>query len=147
MKSHSSSSKKIILQDLISDELINQDTVSDIKYQDIIYYIHNTTKVVESKERIHLDFLKAMSEMNSLDWTFDNWIGFVNQRKKENLQFIRKKKDYWYAEVLIRSGKEWDGYLWKCYSESKPIIDMMRLFFEEVPWFGMLPWKMTRVKN
>ena len=147
MNSQSSSSKRIILQDPVTDELINQDTVSDIKYQDIIYYMHNTTKVVESKNQIHIDFLKAMAEMNSLDWIFDNWIGFVNQRTKENIQFIRTKQDYWYAEFLIGSGKEWDGYLWHCYSESKPIIDMLGQFFEETTWFGMLPWKMTRVKT
>ena len=147
MNSQPSSSNKIIFQDSVIDELTSQDTIPDIKYQDIIYYMHNINKIIESKDQIHIDFLKALSEMNSLYWLFDNWIGFENQRTKETLQFIRTKQDYWYAEVLIRSGKEWDGYLWHCYSESKSIIDMLQLFFEEAPWFEMLPWNMTRVKK
>ncbi len=147
MNSQPSSSNKIIFQDSVIDELTSQDTIPDIKYQDIIYYMHNINKIIESKDQIHIDFLKALSEMNSLYWLFDNWIGFENQRTKETLQFIRTKQDYWYAEVLIGSGKEWDGYLWHCYSESKSIIDMLQLFFEEAPWFEMLPWNMTRVKK
>ena len=147
MNSKSSLSNKIIFQDPVTDELTSQDTISDIKYQDITYYMHNINKVIESKDQIHIDFLKALSEMNSLDWMFDNWIGFKNQITNETLQFIRTKQDYWYAEVLIGSGKEWDGYLWHCYSEPKSIIDMLRQFFEEEPWFEMLPWKMTRVKK
>ena len=141
-------SKQIIIQSILSDELTRQDTTPDVKYQDIIYYMHNLDKTVESKNEIHIDFLKAMSEMNDLDWKYEkNYIGFVNQRTKQTLQFIRVEEDKWYAEVLIGSGKDWDGYVWHCYSDSKPILDMMRLFFEEVTWFEMLPWKMTRIKQ
>ena len=141
-------SKKIILQDLVTNELTVQDTVSDIKYQDIIYYMQNTTKVVESRDQIYIDFLKAVSEMNNLDYTFEcNYIGFVNQRTNECVQFIRQGQDKWYAEVPIMHGKGWDGYAWCSYSDSKTIVNMMRLFFEEVLWFGMLSWKMRRFKH
>ena len=145
MNSRPSSSKKIILQDPITDELTSQDTGSDIKYQDIIYYMQNPDKVVESKDQIHIDFLKAMPEMNNLDFTFErNYIGFENKRTNECVQFIRKEQDKWYAEVPILHGKDWDGYAWCSYSDSKTITNMLRLFFEEVLWFGMLSWKMRR---
>ena len=148
MNPQASSSNKIIFQDSTTDELVDQDLMADIKYQDIIYYMHNTNKVVKSKDQIHIDFLKAASEMNYLDYTFKpNYIGFKNQRTNECVQFIRQGQDKWYAEVPILHGKGWDGYAWCSYSDSKTIVNMIRLFFEEVLWFGMISWKMRRFKK
>ena len=48
---------------------------------------------------------------------------------------------------MIGYGKGWDGYCWCAYSKTQKITDMVRLFFEEVPWFGMLSWKMRRFKH
>lgn len=127
-------------------ELTNQNTISDIKYQDIHYYMHSKEKTVDSKDRIHIDFFKALSEMNNLDWKYEkNYIGFVNNRTNECVQFVRKDEEKWYAEVPIMHGKNWEGYAWGCsHSNSKLVFDMMQLFFDEVIWFHMLPWKMTR---
>jgi len=142
------SQKQTIVQDTVTNELIKQETEPDVKYQDITYYMHDKSKTVDSKDHIHIDFLKAMSEMSDLDWKYErNYIGFGNNRTEETVQFIRQGQDKWYAEVLIGSGKNWDGYTWSCYSDFKPISDMMRLFFEEVPWMGMLSWKMRRFKH
>ena len=141
-------SDQILIQEIENSELSRQDTISDVKYQDITYYMHNIHKTVKNEDHIHIDFLKAMSEMENLDFKCDDsFIGFVNQKTNECVQFRRKTKDDWYAEVPIRWGTGWDGYAWCCYSESKPIIDMLRLYFEEVPWFGMLSWKMMRFKH
>jgi hypothetical protein len=133
---------------VIDAELEKLDTKSDVKYQDITYYMKNPNKVVESKDNIPIDFLKATSEMNDLDWNYEwNYIGFANNKKSECVQFIRQGEKKWYAEVPIRSGKGWDGYAWCGYSDIETIANMMRLFFEEVPWFGMLSWKMRRFKH
>ena len=133
---------------VIEGELEKLDTKSDVKYQDITYYMQNPNKVVETKDNIPIDFLKATSEMNDLDWNYEwNYIGFANNRKSECVQFIRQGEKKWYAEVPIRSGKGWDGYSWCGYSDIETITNMMRLFFEEVPWFGMLSWKMRRFKH
>jgi len=145
---HSISSNQISIQNIVTDELISQDIVPDVKYQDIIYYMHNTDKTVLSEDQIPIDFLKAMAEMNNLDHTFErNYIGYTNQRTNECVQFIRQGQDKWYADVPIMHGKGWDGYAWCSYSDSKTIVNMMRLFFEEVLWFGMLSWKMGRFKK
>jgi len=145
---HSLSSKQIIRQDTVTDELTKQEIEPDVKYQDIVYYMNNGNKVVESKDNIHIDFLKAMSEMDNIDWKYEmNYIGFANQRTEECTQFIRLGQDKWYAEVLIGYGRRWNGYVWSNYSDSKTIGNMLRLFFEEVPWFGMLSWKMRRFKH
>ncbi len=142
------SSNKIIIQNTAADELTKQEIESDVKYQDITYHMYDKSKTVDSKDHIHIDFLKAMSEMSGLDWNYEkNYIGFINKRTTETVQFIRQGQDKWYAEVLIHSGKNWDGYTWSCYSESRPISDMMRLFFEETSWMGTLSWKMRRFKH
>jgi len=142
------SSNQIIFHDFINDELTRQDTVPDLKYQDITYHMDNMDKTISYEEHVQIDFLKAMSEMKNLDWTYDNnYITFFNEKTRECVQFLRKDEDWWYAEVPINDGKDWDGYAWSCDSKSKPIMDMMRLYFEEVPWFGMLSWKMRRFKT
>ena len=142
------SSNQNVLQETASDELTEQDTEADVKYQDITYYMHSKDKTIDSQKHIHIDFLKAMSEMSDLDWNYErNYIGFNNKRTYETVQFIRQGQNKWYAEVLIGSGKNWDGYTWSCYSDFEPISNMMRLFFEEVPWMGMLSWKMRRFKH
>ncbi len=129
-------------------ETTNQNTISDIKYQDIHYYMNSGGKTVESDEHIHIDFFKALSEMNALDWNYEkNYIGFVNNRTNECIQFIRQGEDKSYAEVPIRHGENWEGYTWSCYSNSKSIFDMLQLFFDEVIWFHSLPWKMRRFKH
>ena len=146
MKSHLS--KQNILQETTISELIKQDTDADVKYQDIIYHMDNTNKTVCSKDQTHIDFFKAMYEMKNLDWKYENnYIAFDNKRTNEYVQFIRLEQNKWYADIPIKDGKDWDGYTWSCYSDSKTIVSMMRLFFEEVSWFPMLPWKMRRFKH
>ncbi len=125
-------------------ELQEQNLVQDIKYQNITYYKQNCSKIVKSEDVVHIDFIKAMSEMENLNWNEFNHIGFVNHRTNENVQFIRKGKNNWYAEVPIDGGLDWRGYYWGAYSDNKTISNMMRLFFEETEWFGMLRWKFRR---
>ena len=139
---------QILVQKIKSFELSKQDTISDVKYQDITYHMDNRDKTVDSEEHAQIDFLKAMNEMENLDWNYENnYITFVNNKTEECVQFLRKSKNNWYAEVPINDGLNWDGYAWSCDTESKPIMDMLRLYFEEVPWFGMLSWKMRRFKH
>ena len=131
-----------------SYEITDQNTISDIKYQDIHYYMLSREKTIESVDHIHIDFFKALSEMNALDWNYEkNYIGFVNNRTNECVQFIRQGEDKWYAEVPIFTGIVWDGYTWSCYSDSKSIFNTLQLFFDEVIWFHSLPWKMRRFKH
>jgi len=130
------------------DELTKPDLISEVDYQHIIYYMSNPGKVVRSKDMIPIDFIKATTEMKNLDWNYElNYIGFKNKKTNECVQFIRQGQDKWYAEVPIIHGKGWDGYAWCSYSDSKTIVNTMKLFFEEVLWFGMLSWKMRRYKK
>ena len=141
-------SNKIVIQNTTIDELTKQEVEPDVKYQDITYHMDNSDKTIHRKEHAQIDFLKAMSEMKNLDWKYDNnYITFFNEKTKECVQFLRKDEDQWYAEVPINDGIHWDGYAWSCDSKSKPIMNMLRLYFEEVPWFGMLSWKMRRFKH
>ena len=124
-----------------------QKEIIDTKYQNITYYKQNGSEVMGHDKWISIDFLKAMSEMEKLDWEKPNHIGFKNHRTEETVQFIRKGKNNWYADIPIKNNGEWKGYCWGAYSDNKTISNMMRLFFEEVEWFGMLEWKMRRVSQ
>jgi hypothetical protein len=140
--------KQIIIQEILDKISEKQESITDVKFQNIIYFMNNIGKTVNSKSNIPIDFLTAMSEMESLDYTSNNhFIGFVNKKTNECLQFKRRTKDDWYAEVIINHGKGWDGYYWCANSKIDAISNMLRLFFEEVSWFGMLSWKMRRFKH
>jgi len=127
--------------------LQEQKEITDTKYQDITYYKQNGSEIIIHDKWVSIDFLKAMSEMEKLDWNKFNHIGFVNHNIRETVQFIRKEENYWYADVLINVGVNWAGYVWSAYSDNKTISNMMRLFFEEVEWFRILKWKMRRIKQ
>ena len=120
---------------------------SNNKYQDITYYKCDNNEIIKDKDKIHIDFLKAMHEMEGLDWTTRNYIGFSNNRTRECVQFKRLDKEKWYAESPIIIGTSWNGYSWISESDGKSVSNMLRLFFEEVPWFEMIRWKMTRLKK
>lgn len=123
-----------------------QDMVQDVKYQDINYYKWDRDEAVCSRDRVHIDFLKAMSEMSKLDWTFShNHIGFKNNRTNEVVQFIRLGKNKWHAENLVNPGKEWKGLVWTAKSDTNTVSKMMKLFFEEDSWFNILDWKLKRI--
>ena len=140
--------KQIIIQEILDKISEKQESITDVKFQNIIYFMNNIDKTVNSKSNIPIDFLTAISEMESLDYTSNNhFIGFVNKKTNECLQFKRRTKDDWYAEVIINHGKGWDGYYWCANSKIDAISNMLRLFFEEVSWFGMLSWKMRRFKH
>ncbi len=135
--------------------ILDKKALENTKYQHITYYKYNRNESIGNnydnngnRLTISIDFLKAMSEMESIDWTFsENFIGFENETKRECVQFIRLNKDRWYVENIINVGKDWEGYYWISESYNKTISDMMKLFFEEMPWFGMLEWKLLRVRN
>ncbi len=121
-----------------------QKEIQGIKYQDITYFKQNGNEIVHDADLLHVDFLKAMSEMENLNWKLFNYIGFKNHKTDDFVQFIRQGKNRWYADIPIGEEENWEGYCWGAYSDNKTVSNMMRLFFEEVDWFGMLRWKMRR---
>ena len=133
----------ILIQDVDSDELSKLDTITDVRYQDITYYMCDRNKTVKSES---VDFFKAISEMEKIDWEYTpNYIGFTNNTTKENVQLVREEQDKWYAEILIKHDDEWKGYVWCCHSEFKAIENMLKLFFEETAWSETLSWKLKRI--
>ncbi len=140
-------SNQTVLQ-VINDELERYAELSDVKYQDITYHMDNTGKTVKYKEEKQIDFLKVANEMKDLDCNYEwNYITFHNRKTNECVQFKRLEQNRWYADVPINDGKNWEGYYWAAYGDSKTIMDMLRLFFDETPWFGMLAWKMRKYKK
>ena len=118
----------------------------NITNHNITYYKQNGNDIVESKQKVSISYMKALDEMDTLHWNLFNYIGFKNHYTKEVLQFIRKGYAYWYAEVPINNGLKWDGYYWFAYSVIPQNVRMLRLFFAEKDWYGLLDWKFRRYK-
>ena len=60
------------------------------------------------------------------------------------LHITRVADGKWCAEVPVFAKDEWDGYLWRVFTDIKRIMDVIRMFFEEMGWFGMIDFKMDR---
>ena len=50
------------IQEMNYHEISKQETVADVKYQNIIYYMDNKIKKVSQKQNTQVDFIKATSE-------------------------------------------------------------------------------------
>ena len=134
-----------MIQTLINLESQKLETTTDVKFQNIIYYYWDGKKTVKQNQQVKIDFLGAVNEMECLDHKFErNFIGFQNCSTGEYVQFVRLGNDSWYADVPIEDRGKWEGYLWAGYGNTQSINDMLKLFFEEVPWFDSLSWKMRR---
>lgn len=116
------------------------------KHQSITYY-----KCVDDRHvrGVPIDYLGAMREMEGLPVAtgWYRFIGFENRTNGDNVQFIRLGDDLWYADVPINAGADWDGYYWGARADTRSVAAMLRLFFEEMPWLGMLPFTMRRHKG
>ena len=124
------------------------ETKTDVKFQNIIYYYWDGKKTVNQSQQVRIDFLGAVNEMEHLDHEFErNFIGFQNCSTEEYVQFVRLNTNSWYADVPIKDQDNWEGYLWPGYGDTQSITDMLKLFFEEVPWFDSLSWKMRKYKK
>ena len=109
------------------------------------YTLDSVKTLVDQNQQVKIDFLGAVSEMEKLDYKFEkNFIGFQNCSSGEYVQFVRLGNDSWYADAPIKDQQNWDGYLWAGYGDTKSITSMLKLFFEEVPWFDSISWKMRR---
>lgn len=128
------------------DRALAAEAGQDEAHQSITYY-----KCVDdsSVRGVPIDFLGAMREMESLPVASGpyRFIGFMNGRNGDNVQFIRLGDDLWYADVPIDSGADWDGYYWGARADTRSVADMLRLFFEEMPWLGALPFTMRRYRG
>jgi len=81
--------------------------------------------------------------MKSIDHTFSkNFIGFA--KFHDTVLLRRKTETEWSAQIPIFEREKWTGFEWFAYSDINTISDMLRLFFEYVPWSGMLSWKMGK---
>jgi hypothetical protein len=139
--------KQTILQDVVSDGLTKQDVKLDVKYQNVTYYKNNRDGFVSALEFKTIDFLGACSEIKKIDWLFPkNHIGF-SRKGDDSVLFKRKNETKWSAEIPVFDGEEWTGWSLFAHSDTNTILDMLRLFFEEVPWFDTLSWKMGRAKH
>ena len=134
-----------MIQTLINLESQKLETITDVKFQNIIYYYWDGKKSIDQSQQVKIDFLGAVNEMECLDHKFErNFIGFQNCSTGEYVQFIKLGNDSWYADVPIKDRGDWEGYLWAGYGDTQSITDMLKLFFEEVSWFDSIPWKMRR---
>ena len=95
-----------------------------------------------------VDWFTAKTEIESLRCgQYNHFIGFKNLKTRELLQFLRFELDLWYADVPIGDTvKNWDGYVWGCRIGLEAVLNVTKLFIDEVPWFDSLPFTMRKVQ-
>lgn len=117
----------------------------NISTQDITYYRVDEGKSVGMKIKVPIDLSHAKSEIMGLGHgPIDHFIGFENNRTRELIQFLHLHADEWYADVPINHGYNWDGYVWGCLTNTESVLNVVELFFEELPWFDTLPFTMRK---
>ncbi len=122
-----------------------QDQEQEITEHGMVYFKQDGEIQVKEEP---VDFLKAKSEIESLGHgEYNHYIGFINQKTRELLQFARYDADGWYAEVPVPYGKSWNGYVWGCRTNTESVISISKLFIEELSWFDTLPFTMRRYDN
>ena len=91
---------KRLIQTQIELDSQKLETVTDVKFQNIIYYYWDGKKTVTQNQQVQIDFLGAVSEMEKLDHTFEknrtcprrNWQHFRRTKKSgENNRTVGPK--------------------------------------------------------
>ena len=124
----------------------DQDQEQGITEHGMVYFKQDGETQVKEEP---VDFPKAKSEIESLNHgEYNHYIGFINQKTHELLQFARYEPDGWYADVPIGARrKDWAGYVWGCRTNTESVVSISKLFIEELPWFDTLPFTMRRVSQ
>ena len=88
----------------------DQDQEQGITEHGMVYFKQDGETQVKEEP---VDFPKAKSEIESLNHgEYNHYIGFINQKTHELLQFARYEPDGWYADVPIGARrKDWAGYV------------------------------------
>lgn len=117
--------------------------VADSRHQNITYELVNGARHVRERP---IDLAGALAEMDGLRHGVENFMCLTNHDAARDgfVQFLRIADDRWYADIPIDMGDDWAGYVWGCETATRPLVDTLRLFFEEAAWFGVLPWTMRK---
>ena len=142
------STQKLVPQEFVDKNKANDDifsiqtTRTDIKYQDIEYCLHNRNKSVYYNEHKQIDFQLAVAELESLDWALSqNGISFHNNKTDQSIFSHRLAEDKWLVLTPIKTDGVWTGYEWVSYPDTASLINVLKLYFDEIPWFNTLTWK------
>jgi len=113
------------------------------KHQNITYSLVNGPRHVRERP---IDLAGALREMDGLSHGTENFMQLTNHDAARDgyVQFLRLGDAWWYADIPIHAANDWTGYVWGCETPTRPLADTLRLFFEDVPWFGVLPWTMRK---
>ena len=117
---------------------------SDAAHQNITYWKHGKFVYVHALRFVPIDLQKALRETEELLHEYSESIGFSNGRNKDAISITRIADDQWDVEVPVFTRDQWDGYWWRASTDTKKIMDVIKMFFEELEWFGMLDFKMGR---
>ncbi len=117
---------------------------TDAKYQNITYWKYGKFETVHPLSFTPIDQQKALHETEKILWKYEEAIGFTNGQNKDAIHFKRTEEDRWHVTVPIFTREAWDGYFWWAVSDTRTVLDMIKLFFEELEWFGMLDFEMNR---
>lgn len=108
------------------------------KYQDIEYCMANRGRFVLYSEHRKIDYVSALHELANLDWTYlNNGISFIDNKTHGSVFFRRTNLNLWYVQTAAHDA---NGNFWTTTIDSESAFTVLRLFFEESPWFEAVGW-------
>jgi len=133
---------------ILEPVLTLQSQNTDIKYQNIIYCMINRNKKVSYNKQASIDFVKAVNELKSLDWTYqNNGISFINLKNTDGLFCSKIKDNKWLVLTAVLDNGVYHGYQWASYPNTRSLIHTVKLFFEETTWFYTQSWNRIKYES
>ena len=120
---------------------------ADVVPRKIIYWKYGKFETIGNKDTVTIDREKALRETEKLLWEHKESIGFSNSRTVDAIHITRVKEDVWLVEVPIIAKRKEDRGPWHAVTDTRRIMDVIKMFFDELEWFGMLDFKKIPVDS
>ncbi|MCY4490246.1 MAG: hypothetical protein OXC46_02140 [Thaumarchaeota archaeon] len=114
-------------------------------HQNITYCKTGKFENIGVLAHVQIDAKNALRETLRLLPQYEERIGFINAYLEESVNFKRLSDDDWFVDVPIVTRGKLDGYFYWAQSDTRGVVDIIRLFFDGLDWFSILDFKMNRL--
>ena len=130
------------------DQKSTQNT--DAKYQEIFYCKGRIKDTMPNNPNklVPIDLQNALEETVNLgiaDSSYKSnayaWIVFYNQKNFNSIDILREREDLWHLDTPVFVEDERCRFKHIAQSDTKRLVDMIKMFFEGDDWYGVPNFK------